>query len=234
LISLLFTAMSSCFATDNNYRLTIFPWYTFTNHITVFAQLGSTLNPDQDTRVSQLISPGAYYTPTSWLQLWAGFNNRYTRNAHASDELELRPFGGFKVFLPNEWNLHIYNFTRYEYRAMGDLDTDDWETKSRLRSRFGVEFPLTVGPRAWKPKTLYGLTTVEPFFRLDHNQVDPLRVTGGLGYIFNDRIHLEFQYSAQFTRPGAASLEYTGNTFRLNLKIDLSDKPDPHAPTPSL
>jgi hypothetical protein len=63
---------------------------------------------------------------------------------------------------------------------------------------------------------------VEPIYRFDKNWVDPLRVRGGLAYVLNDRVRVEFIYHAQFTRPaGSSGLEYTDNIFRLNIKIGL-------------
>jgi hypothetical protein len=92
-----------------------------------------------------------------------------------------------------------------------------------LRSRFGVELPLTSREKAWQPKTWYALADVEPFFRFDRDTIDPLRVRGGIAYIVNSRIRMEFIYHAQFTRPtGSSGLEYTDNIFRLNIKIALN------------
>ena len=73
----------------------------------------------------------------------------YTDNEDSANQLELRPFTGVKLFVPNNIKWNIYNFTRYEYRALQDQDTYDWNNYSRIRSRFGVEFPLT--SRAKRP-----------------------------------------------------------------------------------
>jgi hypothetical protein len=82
--------------------------------------------------------------------------------------------------------------------------------------------PLASVEKAWQPKTWYALADVEPFFRFDKDRLDPLRVRGGVGYVLNDRIRVEFIYTASFTRPsGSSSLEYTENAFRLNIRIAL-------------
>ena len=107
----------------------------------------------------------------------------YTDNERSADKLELRPFAGVKLFVPNDIKWTLYNFTRYEFRDTQNLDTHDWTAYSRLRSRFGVEFPLTSRERAWEPRTWYGLADVEPIFRFDHNTIDPLYVRGGIGYV---------------------------------------------------
>ena len=154
------------------------------------------------------------------LQFSGGLLTRYTDNEQSADKLELRPFAGVKVFVPNMIKWNLYNYTRYEFRDTENLATHDWTSYSRLRSRFGVELPLTSREKAWQPKTWYGLADVEPIYRFDHDTIDPLYVRSGLGYVLNEQVRLEFIYSAQFTRPaGSSSPQYTENIFQLNLKI---------------
>jgi len=208
--------------TGNEYRFTIFPYHRITDKVTGFAYLGYVFNPEKDYQTYYLGWPAASYSPNHWLQIWGGLVGLYTNNESSSDKLELRPFVGAKLFLPNEAKWNIYNFTRYEYRAIRDHDTRDWNTIQRIRSRFGIEFPLTSRERAWKPGTFYGLADVEPYYRFDKGIVDLFRVRGGISYVLNDRIRFEFIYHAQFTRPtGSSGLEYTDNIFRLNIKIGL-------------
>jgi hypothetical protein len=85
-----------------------------------------------------------------------------------------------------------------------------------------VEFPLTTHTKAWEPKTFYGFTDVEPFYRFDKSEWDPVRVRGGLGYIISSRMRMEAIYTAGFTRSSSnSSLEYDNNIFELNIKIAL-------------
>ena len=102
-------------------------------------------------------------------------------------------------------------------------DTHVWTAYCRLRSRFGVEFPLTSRAKAWQPKKCYALADVEPIYRFAHHTIDPLYVRGGLGHVLNDRLRLEFIYYAQFTRPSGGSLEYANNIFQVNIKISLAE-----------
>ena len=208
----------------NEYRLTFFPYHRITDELTGSGYLGYVWNPEKDYRTYYLGWPVLSYAPVSWLQLWGGLVGLYTDNEDSADKLELRPFVGPKLFLPNKLKWNIYNFTRYEYRAIEDRDTHDWSHIHRLRSRVGVEIPLSSLERAWQPKTFYGLADVEPYYRFDRDQIDPLRVRGGLGYVLNDRLRLEFIYHVQYTRPeGSSGLEYTDNIFRLNIKIGLQN-----------
>jgi len=206
----------------NEYRLTLFPYHRITDQATGFGYLGYVNNPEKDYQTAYL-GWGMSYSFNSSVQLWGGLIGTYTDNETSADKLELRPFGGVKLFLPNEIKWNIYNFTRYEYRDIQDLDTHNWTGIHRLRSRFGVEFPLTSREKAWQPKTWYALADVEPIYRFDKERIDPLRVRGGIAYIVSNRVRVEFIYHAQFTRPaGSSGLEYTDNIFRLNVKIALN------------
>jgi hypothetical protein len=208
----------------NEYRITLFPSVKITEKFTGFAYLGYVWNPEKNYRTYYLGWPAGCYSAKSWLQLWGGLVGLYTSNENSADKLELRPFVGPKFFLPNKLKWNIYNFTRYEFRAIEDRTTHDWTNSSRLRSRFGVEIPLTTLAKAWSSGSFYTLADVEPYYRFDKGQVDPFRIRGGLGYIMKSApIRFEFIYHAQFTHPsGSTGLDFTDNIYRLNIKIGLN------------
>jgi len=205
----------------NEYRITVFPNYPIKDQLTGFGYLGFVTNPDKDYHLYYLGWPGFIWTAEpNWLQLWAGLFGIYTDNEAKADKLELRPFLGVKTLLPNGIKWHIYNLTRYEYRATKDFGTHDWTYVNRIRSRFGLEVPLSSQARAWQKKTFYGILDVEPFYRFDHDTWDPVRLRMGVAYIFHGRVRGEFIYHIQWTRPNG-TLQYTDNIFRLNIKIGL-------------
>jgi len=209
--------------TGNEYRVTLFPYHRISDEVTGSGYLGYVWNPEKDYQTVYLGWPVVSYAPIQWLQIWGGLVGLYTDNKNSSDKLELRPFAGVKIFVPNEAKWNIYNFPRYEYRTIQDLDTHDWNNIHRVRTRVGLEFPFASRERAWEPKTFYGLVDMEPYYRFDRDEVDPFRVRGGIGCVLTDRIRMEFIYHAQFTRPeGSSRLEYTDNIFRLNIKIGLT------------
>jgi hypothetical protein len=86
-------------------------------------------------------------------------------------------------------------------------------------TRVRIDFPLASLARAWKPKTFYAWTDVEPIWRSDSGRIDPLRWRTGLGYIVSSHLIAEFQYYAQWTQPDNSGLKYTGNIIRVNFKI---------------
>lgn len=139
-----------------------------------------------------------------------------------ANTLELRPFGGFKIFLPNHFKWYIYNYSRFEFRDTQNQDTYQWSSYSRVRSQFGVNIPLASRANAWQPNTFYATAFVEPIYRFDTDQVNPVYFSAGLGYIINHRLRVEFTYYDELTRPTTdSSLQQTYNIFELNLKIDL-------------
>ena len=208
-------------ADSDLYQLNVNPYHPITDQLSMFGNFGCAEN--SDSMKYRFGWPGLIYRVEPWLQLWGGLDSYYTANDNSADTLELRPFAGMKFFYHNQAKILLYNFTRYEYRAVENVDTHDWSNYSRIRSRFGLEAPLTSRARAWEAKTFYLLTDVEPFYRFDTDEWDPVRLRGGLGYILNDRVRIEFIYTAEFTRssPGS-SLAYADNAFELNFKIALS------------
>jgi hypothetical protein len=206
----------------NEYRLTLFPYHRISEKLTGFGYLGYVNNPDGDFQTAYL-GWGVDYAPDPSVHIWVGLVSTYTNYEVSADKLELRPFIGVKSLLPNKMKWHIYNFTRYEDRIIENRNTHDWTETHRIRSRFGVEIPLTSREKAFKLKTWFGLVDVEAFYRFDKDYVDPLRVRCGIGRILSSRVSAELVYHAQYTRPaGSTGLEYTDNIFRLNIKLALN------------
>jgi hypothetical protein len=165
------------------------------------------------------LGKGVYYNPTPWLQLWGGLITVYQdRTDENSNTLELRPFGGVKFMGENSRRWRYYNWSRYEYRATETLDTDAWTTVHRVRNQTRLELPLVPAERAWTPRSWYLLADVEPIFRSDTDELDPLRLRVGIGYIAMRRLLVEIQYYAQYTHQDTG-LAWTDNIFRLNFKI---------------
>lgn len=205
---------------SDEYRVTIFPSHSIKDRLTGFGYLGYVANPDKDYTTYYVGWPGLTYTQSQRVQYWAGAFYTYTNNEHSSDKLEVRPFLGIKLFVPNERRINLYNFTRWEYRAIQDRSTHDWSPVHRFRTRFGVEAPLTPRDRAWQPGTWYALADAEAFYRFDRDTWDPLRWRVGIGHVFERKVRVEFIYHAQYTRPNAdAPLDYTDNIWRLNIKV---------------
>jgi hypothetical protein len=218
----IFGGASSARAQSDEYRFTVSPYNNISGNLTGVSQFGYGFNPDLHYQRFIMQWPGVDYKVNDWLQLWGGLYTTYLNNESAPDTLQLRPFIGPKLFLPNPWKWDIYNYTRFEYLDTLNLQSGGWSNKERLRSRFGIQFPLVSLDRAWQPKTWYGLADVEPSFYFNDERIDALNVRLGGGYIVNDRIRVEFIYTAQFGRPNGGSLQFAENGFRINLRIGLN------------
>ncbi len=205
----------------NEYRITGFPSYRINDTWSGFGYLGWVYKPDADY-TSYYLGKGFFYSPAKWVHIWGGLIGVYTDSTVKSDSLELRPFIGPKFLGSNGRKWRYFNWTRYELRLTETLDTDEWKTVHRLRNQTRIEIPLASIDRAWTPKSWYLLADVEPIYRSDSGQIDPLRLRAGLGYVANRRVLVEFHYFVQYTRPEGGGLAYTDNIFRLNFKIALS------------
>jgi hypothetical protein len=211
----------------NEYRITVFPHYPIKNSLSGFGYIGWVQDNEAGYRLYYFGAPGFIYTVKPWLQAWTALLGIYTDNDRTAngkeDSLELRPFIGGKLFLPNKIKWNIYNFTRLEFREVYHHDTHAWTNTERLRARFGVEFPLSSRDRAWQPNTFYALANVEPMYRFDHDVIDPSRGQVGLAYIVNARIRVEGLYYANWDRVAPDDeLAFTKNIWRLNVKVGVS------------
>lgn len=228
-LSLSFAFVAPSVAAENNngvpnqYELSLNPSSKITENLTGFALLSFANSPDSDLRTYTVRWPAFYYTVDKELQIWWGLNSIFSNNeGETANTLELRPFIGPKLFIPNERKWVLFNYSRYEYRDTLNLETHRWSVENRVRSRFGFEIPLASEARAWKPKTWYVMSDVEPMYDFATDQLNPLRVRGGFGYVVSDRFQIEFIYRAQFERSNGGPLQYNQNEFRLNFKIGLT------------
>jgi hypothetical protein len=191
-------------------------WIAWTYVLAVYA-------PEKKLTTYGLAGPGIVYRPMGkpgsqgWLELWAGTLFAYTDNYHKTNSVELRPVGGFKVFVPNNKKLNIYNFGRYEYRAF--FQDHHMTSQPRFRDRTGIEIPLAKGEKRWAPRTFYTAGDVEPLWRLDEKFLEKIRVRGTVGYIIKKRLAAEFIYHAEFAGGKGEPKKYVGNLWRFSIKF---------------
>ena len=92
--------------------------------------------------------------------------------------------------------MNIYNFTRWEYRAIRDHDSQEWTYINRVWSRFGAEVPLASGDNAWKPETWYVQLTRK-------NEDSPLKYTDNI-FRLNIKIGMNEGIIGRLSNPDAA------------------------------
>lgn len=208
---------------SQQYRITAYPAYALTEKVTGIGYIGWVDEPSLAYQ-SYYLGKGVYWTPKKWLEIWAVVIGVYTDSKKTSDSLEIRPFPGVKFKgTIGSTNLLWYNWTRWEVRFTETMDTHKWSTVYRLRNQTRLSIPLASKARAWKPKSAYVYSDIEPIWRSDDGDVDPLRLRFGLGYVASPRTIVEFQYYVQWTQPDKNALAYTTNIWRLNFKF-LLDK----------
>src|SRR5579863_1111040 len=98
---------------DEN-RLTLSVNHPISGDLSGFGELGFRWNPDEDYQAYTIVYPGLTYKAAKWLQFSAGLRTLFTDNDDKANSLELRPFAGIKLFLPNNIKWTIFNYTRYE------------------------------------------------------------------------------------------------------------------------
>lgn len=207
---------------DNEYQFQLAPTHKINDRLTSLSYFGYINSKDENFETYVVGLPGVDYRVNHWLHLRGVWYTRFTDHEEESDTLELRPSVGFKASLPHDRPTHYYNLTRFEFRALRDLEEHEWSDSSRVRSRFGIEVPLASRERAWKPGTWYALMDVEPYYQLDGGLISPINARLGLARVVNDWMQIELFYTAQYTRSHNASpLEDTGSIFLLNIKVGL-------------
>lgn len=207
----------------HQYRFSFYPYYPIRGDLNGFNEFTYATNPDSYSGRYYFGFPQLELKINQWVRLNGGLRSIYTNNKEVSDTLELRPWFGATLNISNPWKWHLYNYVRFEYRDEVNLDDGTWLNSFRLRSRFGVGIPFAQRERAWKSKTWYGLADVEPQYRFDKRKIDPVRVRGGIGYIFTDRLQLEIIYGAQFVNGDTGGWQHTGNGLRMNLRYAFAD-----------
>ena len=70
--------------TGNEYRLTLFPYYSITTNTTGFGYLGYVNNPDEGCQTYYL-GKGVNYFLTPAVQLWSGLISTYTDNENSAN-----------------------------------------------------------------------------------------------------------------------------------------------------
>ena len=172
-----------------------------------------------DVKSYRVAFPNVIYHAKPWLQGWGGLIVTWKDEA-SGDTRELRPYAGIKIFVPNSVHLHLYDWTRVEWRRTTNTDNNTVTRVWRFRTRPGVEFPLSA--HAWQPGTFYGLFNGELF--VEQSFVDAVRFMSGAGYIRNDRVRLEFNYVLELSRKSSTdALAYSDNSFRFDVKLSFKE-----------
>ncbi len=212
---------------NNEIRITAYPSYPLTDKLMGLSYLGVVTKPEGSPDsvsagltgyTSYYLAIGTVYSPIKRFQVVSGLIGVYNSFTGTNHIMEWRLFGGLKTIGMNERRWRYFNFTRYEARLLDTRGSDNFKTVHRVRSQFRLEVPLAPPQRAFTPKTTYLMGEVEPIYRSDRGQLDPIRLRGGLGIVLTPRVAMELGYYAQFTR-ASGPLKFTDNIWRVNFNI---------------
>jgi hypothetical protein len=216
-------------AIDNEYRLIVVPTYPISEKFYITTYLGYVNNMDSKIISTYIGLPGLLvYKPKKNFQLQAGcflvLNN--DKSEINKDSKEMRYVLGEKINLPNTNDLRIYNWTRYELRSFNYENNDLNKTNNRIRSRFGIEFP--VGKNPWQANSWYGITDFECFYTFEKGYMERFRQRFGVGYIIDKQWTLNFVYHIQLDRANKdLNPDWTTNIFRLDVRWNIPHKVHP-------
>ena len=204
---------------NNEYRVTFVPTYPVSKKIFLTTYLGYVNIPNLKHINYYVGAPLLVtYRIHPIVEVMAGAFLVINRPEEGLDHTEVRPLAGLKLMLPNDHQINIYNWTRYEYRSFHYADDESLDNvKNRLRNRIGIELPLS--KNAWQPKTLYALTDFEFFYTFEKGYFDRFRERLGLGYIMDAHWKVEMIFHIQMVRASEdLNPVWTDNIWRLNIK----------------
>jgi len=209
---------------NNEYRLTMVPTFPVSKKLFLTTYVGYVNNPGTNTTSYYIGAPFIVtYKPNEVVELMAGAFLVINKVTGGSDSKEFRPLAGLKLTLPNTNNLHVFNWTRYEYRSFTYDDKGLNNVKNRIRNRVAIEFPLS--KNAWQPKSWYGLSDFEFFYTFEKGYFDRFRQRFGAGYVLNSQWKAELIYHIQMQKTSKdLNPVWTDNIFRLNMKWAIPNK----------
>jgi hypothetical protein len=181
---------------------------------------------------SLIYAPTLEYSLSPRIDIMAATTFSYTLQSEDYNTFEIRPMLGTKIHLTPKQRILLRLYFRFELRNLKNLETKDWQTTFRPRSR--VELLVPFNKRSMSADNLwYGLTDAEWFFTtddVDERFANRFRFRGGLGYRLNYGSRFEFIYTLQKSKNSIEDDFYTADhIFRFRYKHYLRK----HKPTAS-
>lgn len=153
-------------------------------------------------------------------ELHAGLSVFYTLNEDKSNQIELRPFQGYKVNWPHLVRVRFSHFLRLEERFIFTLGEDDFVFD--LRARYKIEAIFHSSKHLVDfADGLYFPISVEFFVDLYRTQPynNGIRITPGLGYSSESKLwKIQFDLSFQYAKE-AETGSFTESTIIYRLRF---------------
>jgi hypothetical protein len=201
------------------------PSWTINNRMQFYGDLGvRTIFPK--TWYRAIVRPSIRYDLLSYnekrehYRTWevhGGMGFFYTYNLEQTNILEVRPFQGLRVHIPNSNKFQLIHYFRLEERWEIGLGSNESAFSVRARYMLGNDFSL---PGKFLTSRIYIPVYVEFFFNLSRGAQfnDVIRLTPGLGYTPNQNLRYHFDLSYYRTRDTAVQGFSTNDiVFRLRV-----------------
>ncbi|MHA4846952.1 DUF2490 domain-containing protein [Flavitalea antarctica] len=177
-------------------------------------------------------APTLEYALSPRVDLMVASTFSYTFQSENYNSFEVRPMLGTKIHLTPYQRILLRLLLRFEMRNIKNLDTKEWQTTFRPRSR--VELLMPLNNRTMSADDLwYGLVDAELFFTIEDVEerfANRFRLRTGLGYRLNYGSRFELIYTLQKSKNSIEDNFYTSdNIFRFRYKHYLRK----HKPTAS-
>ncbi|HTE26193.1 DUF2490 domain-containing protein [Flavitalea sp.] len=177
-------------------------------------------------------APTLEYALSPRIDLMAASTFSYTLQSEDYNSFEIRPMLGTKIHITPYRRINLRLLLRFEMRNIKNLETKEWQTTFRPRSRGELLVPFNQRSMS-ADKLWYGLADVEWFFAIEDVEerfANRFRVRAGLGYRVNYGSRFEFIYTLQKSKNSIDDDFYTAdNIFRFRYKHYLRK----HKPTTS-
>ena len=170
-------------------------------------------------------SPTVEYSLTSYIDLSLGATFSFTAQTEDYNTFEIRPVLGSRIFISQKGRVHTRLLLRLEQRNMKNLDTKEWQTVVRPRSR--VEGLVAINKKTlFEDKLWYAIIDAEWFFTVDEDVderfANRFRLRIGMGYRLNYSSRFEFIYMNQQSKHAIDDAYYSSdNIFRFRYKYYL-------------
>jgi hypothetical protein len=199
--------------------------------VTLYGAIGArTISPNTWSRY--LITPSVKYDwPRMILkkyqfreELHGGIGIFFTDNKERVDRLEIRPFQGYSLSMPNRKRIVIKHFVKLEERF--EMETDDWINTFGLRLRYTASITLRFQGDIWaRGKGFYIPVSSEFFWNLKGTKQfnDKIRIVGGIGREFSTKWKAIFLFGYHYTKYTVEERYHTDDImfrFRVYYKIN--------------
>jgi hypothetical protein len=169
-----------------------------------------------------MLTPTFEWGPFQFIDLIVTAPMYYTAQTNDYNSFEIDPCLGFRYHITQNRRISSRLIFKFEERILRDLETEDWQTSTRMRLKGEMLVSLN-GPNLYQDNLWWAILDYEVFWvmdeQLDERYANRHRGRFGLGYRLNYRNRFEVIYLLQSSRD-----EINGEVHRLDNVLQLRYK----------